>query len=310
MQPNQPYSTWGQQLEQPVSRTAPAKATGGVATAGQFGAGEAAIQQPAEVYSRTPAVGQQYSGLEGIQRQPTEEVLEGQYGVLKGQRGAQTFAQPALTSQQPVMTRARTLGQSVPVMQVPATGHENVAASPQRVTSQPTFGRQRQFGDTATRGQQLQFASPTQFGQQTAAAAEMTGGTATAGQMTREGEGEGRVEQQLAPAKPKPATSPYVDIFDNPDKILVVADLPGCGPEDIDLQVSNSSLRIIGERKSESEDLESHAIQRERLTRAERVIQLPTRVEADEAEASSEHGVVRIHLPKAEEEREKQIGVQ
>jgi HSP20 family protein len=315
MQSHQPYSTGVELTEQPVLRRS-VQRTGSVPATEQRGT-EEPIQQssPFQYGLQTGQPVQQSNGPSGVQ-QPIGT------GFSQGQRAAEQVSYPTWTGRQQAGASQQ---QPVSAVQAPSTSQRGVAASPGRVTSLPEFVHQQPMqgqgalATGATTGRQ--FASPQQFGQQGAQArtgvAAHTAGAQAAGtktaetqQMTQDVESEGRAQQQLAPEQPKPATSPYVDVFDNPDELLVVADLPGCGPEDVDLQVSNNALRIVGERKSESEDLENHAIQRERLTRAERVIELPTNVEADEAEASCDHGVVRIHLPKAEEDREKHIGVQ
>jgi HSP20 family protein len=72
----------------------------------------------------------------------------------------------------------------------------------------------------------------------------------------------------------------HVDVADADDEIVVVADVPGFEPEDIDVSVSDRQLRISAEHSAETEqeDEETHYYRRERTQRAvSRTVTLPTR---------------------------------
>jgi HSP20 family protein len=93
----------------------------------------------------------------------------------------------------------------------------------------------------------------------------------------------------------------HVDVADADDEIVVVADVPGFEPEDIDVSVSDRQLRISAEHSAETEqeDEETHYYRRERTQRAvSRTVTLPTDVDEREASASYENGVLTIELPK------------
>lgn len=45
---------------------------------------------------------------------------------------------------------------------------------------------------------------------------------------------------------------PPIEVFDKKDKLVVRAEVPGMKPEEIDISVSDSTLTIKGEGKSES----------------------------------------------------------
>ena len=121
--------------------------------------------------------------------------------------------------------------------------------------------------------------------------------------------GQETAQRQFAPKQPEPATSPFVDVYDTPDEITVFADLPGCRKEDINVQTSNSTLFITAERLEEVEG-EARPLVYERSKRVERSIELPAHVDVEEAEASCEEGVCKVTLPKAEDDRQRTIGVQ
>lgn len=101
-----------------------------------------------------------------------------------------------------------------------------------------------------------------------------------------------------------------VDLYETPEAVIVEAVLPGVSEEDLELSVTGSTLTIRAQTTPISEDNEREYQLRERLTgRFYRMITLPTQVEADEAEALLENGILHLTLPKAEEVRPKSIQV-
>lgn len=89
-------------------------------------------------------------------------------------------------------------------------------------------------------------------------------------------------------------------------KLSDLADLPGCKPEDITLEVTGNRLYISANR-AEEEGFD-RAVQRRRRHRVEQTVELPAEVEADEAQVSCENGVCQIRLPKREQEQRRKIG--
>ena len=93
----------------------------------------------------------------------------------------------------------------------------------------------------------------------------------------------------------------HVDVADEDDEIVVVADVPGYESDDIDVSVSDRQLTISAERGSESETDDTQYYRRERTRRAvSRTVTLPTAVDEHEASASYENGVLTVELPKAD----------
>lgn len=104
---------------------------------------------------------------------------------------------------------------------------------------------------------------------------------------------------------------PSVDIKEGKDAYEVVADVPGVNPKDIDVSLEEGVLTVKGERKSESKD------EREGYTRTERVygsfyrrFTLPETADAENISAKTEHGVLRLHIPKKEKALPKRITVE
>ncbi len=99
-----------------------------------------------------------------------------------------------------------------------------------------------------------------------------------------------------------------VDAYATEDAIVLVADVPGLKPENLDVTLEGDTLTIRGEIKPQQES--KNYLLHERVTgRFERVLTINTPIEANKVEATFENGVVKIVLPKAEAVKPKQIKV-
>jgi len=103
---------------------------------------------------------------------------------------------------------------------------------------------------------------------------------------------------------------PAVDIKEEEDRFVIVADLPGVDPKDIDITMENGVLTLKGERSSEKKE------EREGYKRVERArgtfyrrFSLPDTADAEKIEANSRDGVLEIVLPKHAKMQPKRITV-
>jgi len=104
--------------------------------------------------------------------------------------------------------------------------------------------------------------------------------------------------------------SPVVDVFDDQDRIVIKAELPGVEKKDISLDVKGRILTLRGERTSDKEVQEESYYRRERLFgRFERAFTLPMDVSVDKVSADFKDGVLKIEIPKPEEHKPKQISI-
>ncbi len=103
---------------------------------------------------------------------------------------------------------------------------------------------------------------------------------------------------------------PMVDIKENPDEIIVSAEIPGMKKSDIKLTLSDNQLTIQGERKMEKEDKNETFYRIERTYgKFKRVIGLPVEVEDSKVSATYKDGVLQIRLPKSEKGKVKKIDI-
>lgn len=99
---------------------------------------------------------------------------------------------------------------------------------------------------------------------------------------------------------------PPVNVSESEEAIVVKAEIPGMNIGDIDLTLTESSLVIKGERKTE----EGRYFRQERPTGFfQRVINLNTRIDRDKIKATMKNGLLDIHLPKSEDVKPKQINI-
>src|SRR5262245_19563017 len=91
-----------------------------------------------------------------------------------------------------------------------------------------------------------------------------------------------------------------LDVIEQGDNLVVKATLPGVKPEDVDVNVENGVLTIRGELREEQEHGQGRYLHRERRygTMARQVM-LPRDVDTSACEASFEHGVLTLTLPKS-----------
>jgi len=92
--------------------------------------------------------------------------------------------------------------------------------------------------------------------------------------------------------------------------VVVRAEMPGYKKEDIDISVSNSTLTIKGETKSEEKE-EKGDYYRCEISRGafSRMIPLPAEVDDAKAKASMKDGVLELTLPKLEKSRRHAIAI-
>ena len=104
---------------------------------------------------------------------------------------------------------------------------------------------------------------------------------------------------------------PPIDIKEGEEAYEVSADVPGVDPKDIDVCLEDGVLTVKGERKAESQN------EGQGYTRTERIygsfyrrFTLPDTADAENISARTEHGVLKLRVPKKEKALPKRITVQ
>jgi HSP20 family protein len=95
--------------------------------------------------------------------------------------------------------------------------------------------------------------------------------------------------------------APSVDISENDKSFTLLADIPGVNPDDIEISMEKGVLTIKGERNTENvEEGENFRRVERQSGQFYRRFTLPDSADADKIEAKSEHGVLKITIPKQE----------
>ena len=107
--------------------------------------------------------------------------------------------------------------------------------------------------------------------------------------------------------------SAKVDIFEEGNDVVVKAEVPGMKKEDLDVNLTDDTITVSGEKKKEEkiEKKDYYRVERSygSFTRSFR---LPKEVQSDKAKASFKDGVLEIRVPKTEEamKKEKKVTIE
>jgi HSP20 family molecular chaperone IbpA len=95
----------------------------------------------------------------------------------------------------------------------------------------------------------------------------------------------------------RPAVAPAVDVFENKDELLIVADMPGVQREQLKLHLEKGKLTLDARRDEASE---GNLLAAEfRPVDYRRTFLVPQGIDADRISAELTHGVLRLKLPKS-----------
>ena len=104
---------------------------------------------------------------------------------------------------------------------------------------------------------------------------------------------------------------PKVDVKEEDDRFVFLADIPGVDPGDIEVTAANGMLTIKGERKSETTEEKAGY---KRIERSQgmfyRRFSLPDTADSGNIKASSKNGVLELVVPKHEAVKPRKIQVQ
>jgi HSP20 family protein len=103
---------------------------------------------------------------------------------------------------------------------------------------------------------------------------------------------------------------PAMNVWANEDGLIVTAEVPGVSIEDLEINVVNETLTLSGHREPEQVGEGARYHRQERgYGKFTRTIQLPFRVDPSKVDATLTNGMLRIELPRVEEEKPRKITV-
>jgi HSP20 family molecular chaperone IbpA len=115
------------------------------------------------------------------------------------------------------------------------------------------------------------------------------------------------------PENPVEATSrlrtvvPAVDIYENNDEILLIADMPGISKENVEVHIDNGRLSLSGSREIKMEGAATWEEFGD--VRFYRAFSVPQSIDIAKVNAALRDGVLKLHLPKSEKAKPKQIEI-
>jgi HSP20 family molecular chaperone IbpA len=113
--------------------------------------------------------------------------------------------------------------------------------------------------------------------------------------------------EMVEKSRPLPTVGPVVDIYENEDEILLYADMPGVEKDQVTVNVDNGTLTISGVREFETKG----AATWEEFGDVEykRSFSVPQTIDIAKVNAELKDGVLRLHLPKSEAAKPRQIEI-
>jgi HSP20 family protein len=116
-----------------------------------------------------------------------------------------------------------------------------------------------------------------------------------------------RSEQEIEKAETRRTMLPAVDVYENDEEILLLADVPGVDKSGVEVRFDRDTLSITAKRE---------ASQPGNLIAGEyapadyaRSFVVPQSIDADGIKAELDRGVLKVHLPKPAAARPRQITV-
>jgi len=104
---------------------------------------------------------------------------------------------------------------------------------------------------------------------------------------------------------------PLMNVWSSGDGVVIDAELPGADPKDLDVSVEGDQLTLSG-KLNVSEPPEGENYHRRERPAGEfaRTLQLPFRADAGGVKANFKDGILRIAVPRSEDEKPKRIRIE
>ncbi|MFH1463515.1 MAG: Hsp20/alpha crystallin family protein [Pseudomonadota bacterium] len=116
-------------------------------------------------------------------------------------------------------------------------------------------------------------------------------------------------DQHLSPSlRGRAVIAPPVDIFENDDGFLIVADLPGVAADKVDIRLENGELTIQGTWSLPEPEGTAMASEY-RAADYKRSFYVPDTIDVDGIEAHLAQGVLSVRLPRSEAVKPRSIAV-
>lgn len=99
-----------------------------------------------------------------------------------------------------------------------------------------------------------------------------------------------------------------LDAYVTAEEIVILANMPGVKPEDVEITIEGDTLTIRGERQRPLENVD-YVMQERPFGKFQRTLNINIPVDANRAEARYDNGLLTLIIPKAEAAKPKVIQV-
>lgn len=122
---------------------------------------------------------------------------------------------------------------------------------------------------------------------------------------TGNGNGNGNTTERI---EQRPVTAPSVDVFENADELLVIADMPGVATDQMGIHFDKGRLTIEGRRDRPTQKWTPRLTEGE-VSDYRRTFLIPQGIDSEKIAAELSQGVLTVHLPKHASARPRRIEV-
>lgn len=106
------------------------------------------------------------------------------------------------------------------------------------------------------------------------------------------------------------ALTPAADVYETDDEVVVELEVPGFDEKELEIEVSDHTLRVKGERTEETERKDKTLRLRERLEKQfERRFELPAESDGEHVTAEYMKGVLTVRVPKTSHEQPRKVEI-
>ena len=107
------------------------------------------------------------------------------------------------------------------------------------------------------------------------------------------------------------AAYPPLNVWSSQEGLVVDAEMPGVDPQDVEISVVGDELSLRGKVNAQEPAAGETILRRERPAgEFQRTLQLPFRAHAAAVKATSKNGILRVSIPRSEEEKPRKIAIE
>ncbi len=114
-----------------------------------------------------------------------------------------------------------------------------------------------------------------------------------------------------APARRSRAAYPPLNVWSSAEGLTIDAEMPGVDPQDVEVSVVGDELSLHGKVNVREPAAGEVVLRRERPAgEFQRTLQLPFRANTGAVKATFKNGILRIAIPRSEEEKPRKIAIE